>query len=100
MANISDEILKPLRLSCKKIEAGEAADKHLELIKKFASKGAFYQHHVCVELLGVITREPSIPSRTASEIFELIGSIVHDGNGNKDSILCVFYNFVAKLKVI
>lgn len=99
MGSSSDEILKPLRVSCGKIESGESAERHLEDVKKFASKGAYYQYHVVVELLGILERKPSLDTKTTAEIFKIVGENLHDGNGDKKSLLAIIYNFLAKMKV-
>jgi hypothetical protein len=99
MANASIEILKPLKRSCAKIEAKQDVENSLRDVTKFASKGAFYQHHTFVELLAIVARKLSLPESTKAAIFKLLGTIVHDGNGNKDTLLCQIYSFLAQSKV-
>lgn len=99
MATAKNDILKPLKRICAQIEAEENIEECFDEIETFASKGAFHEHHTFMELLGIVQRKAKLKKLITSEIFKFFGSILQDGNGSKDSFLCLIYNFLVKSTV-
>lgn len=96
MASKNDEILKPLKNICKKIENEKDLVSSMDELEKFVIKSAFFQHHVLVELFEILSRKPKLTKATKSEILNLLGSLLHEHTKNIESRLCHVYNFITK----
>lgn len=101
MSEKNEKLLKPLRDICGKIsEANGDVIKHLAELKKYSEKAAFYEFHVFVELLEVISQNQELLKPQLKDIFKLLNYILNNESRSKEPIISRLYNFIIHHKVI
>lgn len=99
MADRNEKYLKPLREVCNKLVVEEKSEKHIEDLRNFYRKGAFYEYYVFAELLEVLTKHPELHKKKLTQIFELFHDLFNEQSSKKDSLINLLYNFIIKHKV-
>ena len=100
MAESSVKYLKPIKDICQKIPLNKDINQLIADLKKCSDKGAFYEYHVFVELLEVLSQNPDFSKSKVKEIFKLLSDLLHNDSNSKESILSRLYNFILIHKVI